>query len=343
MDRSLEERFFDFLGQLEGARSIDDSISEDQLAGGKRADFLLDNGGIILEVKSLVKDPGYKVEERLNPHREREDFPVFYWDADLADVLSYLPDGEAIKSEIFHAITRPVQGALEKADDQIAATKDALELSNGCGVVVILNEDVGVLEPKLIAAKTSQMLLKKKDGRTRYGHIAYVWIISESHSMEQPDGIECLPLILMEGSTADQFPRASDVLDEMQSKWAAFENIPLRHIGNTANFDGLNFEQREHNKPAEVETKIPRHELWRREYRNDPYLRQLAKPDFLAHAGRIMSSLAPQFLKGRKKLPEDKAHQLMIGWTHVLEEAEYRHLDMRELNPFVNISPTPEE
>lgn len=149
--------------------------------------------------------------------------------------------------------------------------------------------------------------------------------------MEQPDGIEGLPLILMEGPTADQFPRAGIMLDEAQSNWAAFENIPLRHLGEITNFDGLNFEQRGRDKPAEDTTMVPRHELWRREYRNNPYLRELVKPDFLAHAGGIMSSLALHFLKDQKKLPEAEALQLMIGWTHVLEEAKFRRLDMREL------------
>jgi hypothetical protein len=80
---SLEERFKTFLGQLDNAESIDDMLSEAKLAYGKRADFILDGRRIVLEIKSLIMDPEYKVEEWLAPHRMRPEFPAFYWNADL--------------------------------------------------------------------------------------------------------------------------------------------------------------------------------------------------------------------------------------------------------------------
>jgi hypothetical protein len=52
-------------------------------------------------------DPEYKVEERLAPHGMRPEFPSFYWNADLNDILPYLPDGENIRREIAHAVIVP--------------------------------------------------------------------------------------------------------------------------------------------------------------------------------------------------------------------------------------------
>jgi hypothetical protein len=55
---SLEERFKTFLGQLDNAESIDDMLSEAELAFGRRADFLLDGRHIALEIKSLCLGEG---------------------------------------------------------------------------------------------------------------------------------------------------------------------------------------------------------------------------------------------------------------------------------------------
>ena len=41
--------------------------------------------------------------------------------------------------------------------------------------------------------------------------------------------------------------------------------------------------------------------------------------------------MARHFLNGGRKLPHAAVAKLMEGWTHVLEEAEHRRLDMRKL------------
>ena len=103
---SLEDRFQAFLDQLDGAESIDGSLSDTELSHGKRADFLLDQRRIVLEVKSLEADPEYKIEERLAAHRNRPEFPIFLWKADLNEILPYLPDGKEIRRQMFHAVMR---------------------------------------------------------------------------------------------------------------------------------------------------------------------------------------------------------------------------------------------
>ena len=195
----LEDRFMTFIGRIEGSENIDDSLSHAELSYGKRADFLLNERKVILEIKSMKTDPHYKIEERISPHRSRPEFPLFYWKSDLNTILPHLPDGKKIRHDIFHAVTRAVQTALEKADDQIQATKTALKLDSSCGVVAILNENIDILSPDVIAAKANQMLLKTRDGDIRYKQLSFVWIISESHMMISRVGAEHLPLILLEG------------------------------------------------------------------------------------------------------------------------------------------------
>ena len=328
---SLQDRFEAFLNQLEEAESIDDTLSNTELAHGKRADYLLDHRRFILEVKALETDPKYKVEKLLKPHRDRPEFPLFFWDSDLSEILQYLPDGEEIRQEIVHSVMRSVQGALEKADDQISETKVALELPDACGVVVILNQGIDILSPELVTAKASQMLLKTKEGDTRYKQISYVWIISESHRVSRVDGLEQLPLIVLEGPSADNYPASGEYLDSLQSKWAEYEGRPFFSLGQRTNFDGLSFEKRKKDRLATEDRPLVRHEVWRHAYRQNPYLRSLSEKDFLEHIARITSYLDSHFLVGGRKLSDTAAAGFMEGWTHALEEAEYRRLNMKKL------------
>ena len=44
-----------------------------------KADYLADNRKYIIELKSLVSDPNYRVEEVLNPHRSERRFSIYCW------------------------------------------------------------------------------------------------------------------------------------------------------------------------------------------------------------------------------------------------------------------------
>ncbi len=331
-DRTLEGRFKTFLEQLEGSKNLDDASFDAEFGSGKRADFFLKQHRIILELKSLEADPEYKIEERLGHHRNRPEFPAFFWKADLNEILPHLPDGEEIRREIFHAVTRAVQSALEKADDQIEATKNALAITNACGIVTILNENINILAPELVTAKASHMLLKTRDGNLRYRNIAYVWIISESHRLVHNGRTEHLPMILLEGPSAVDHFVAGKVLDDLQQRWAEFIGVPFSSLGEVDNFDSLAFEKRSVEPPSsDNDAQLARHELWRRAYRQNPYLRSLSEDNFIEHACRIFRAMTPHFLKGGQKLTDSAVADLMEGWTHVLEEAEHRRLDMRKL------------
>lgn len=328
---SLEVRFKSFLSQLNNSESIDDCLADTEFIDKKRADFLLDGRRIVLEIKSLETDPEYKIQDRLAPYRKRSEFPLFFWPADLNEILSYLPDGQDIRREIAHAVTRSVQGALEKADDQIEGTMQALGLKNSCGAVAILNEKVSIIAPELVIGKANQMLLKTRDGSVRYKHIAYVWSISESHRLATTKKTEFLPLILLEGPTADAYIKAGEYLNSLQSKWAQFEGMPTVSLDRLMNFDGLTFQKRMGKSTKDEKKLLVRHELLRQEYRMHPYLRSLSEDEFLQHAVYVLSVMTPHFLIGGKKLPMAKMAKIMTQWTHILEEAEYRRLDMKKI------------
>lgn len=335
-DRSLESRFKAFLENLEGSESVDAPSFDIEFGQDKRADFLLNQRRIILELKSLEADPEYKVESRLGPHRKRSGFPEFFWKTDLNEILSHLPDGEDIRREIFHSVTRAVQSALEKADDQIQATKRVLGIPNACGVVAILNENVNILAPEFITTKASQILLKRKNGDVRYRHISYVWIISESHRLVSKAGMEHLPMVLLDGPTGNSHILDGNYINGLQAEWAKYLGMPFSDLGECENFDGLNFEKRSVESASSTDSaRLARHEVWRRAYRHNPYLRSLSEKDFLKHTAQILEVMTPHFLKDGRKLENYMVASLIEGWTHALEEAEHRRLDMRKLQQWL--------
>ncbi len=74
-----------FFRSLSGAEAIDDTLPPGAFEGKQRADFLLDEGRIIVELKTLKTDTSAKVEAEIEKHRERDDFPLFYASAELQE------------------------------------------------------------------------------------------------------------------------------------------------------------------------------------------------------------------------------------------------------------------
>lgn len=328
---SLEERFKEFLGGLPDSENLDE-ILPDGSSKGKKADYLLDQRNIILELKSLQTDPEYKIDQLLEPIRSRPEFPLFYWDADLTDLLRPLHDAEVIHKRIFDAIARSVQTALEKANAQIRSTKLAVEIPGAAGVVVILNENIKILNPRVVTGKVNEMLTKRRsDGSIRYNQIEHVFIISEGHVFSKEGNRELLPLIQVIGPTAQTECSVNEYLGNLQSEWCKYQGIPQESMGLLKDLMYFNFEERgAPDHPQSIES-FANHELWRQSYRRKPYLRALTEDQLLDYAVRIISTMAPHLMKGGKKLPQEYFFQLGIGWTHILEEAEFRHLDMKKL------------
>lgn len=334
-DLSLEERFNNFLLQVDGAESIDTSIPEEVWGGQKRADFLIDQRQVIIEIKTLKTNPANKIEEQIEKHRERPDFPLMYWKADLNNILSHLPDGDEINAGIWHAITRSIQSNFESANKQIISTKKCLNLSS-CGVLVLLNDSVGLLDPNQMIAAVNKMFLKKKNNTYRYRDISYVWIVSETHSIKVGLQNEILPVIVISGPTADEYPEADLILEKLMHEWSNYRNVPLlkQKLPLHDYFQNLSPRQNYKNPPTKQGT-IRRQDLWIREYQNNPYLRNLSTDDFLRHTAKIFNAMTPHFLKDGKKLKEADIKELIMGWTHTLEEAKYRNMNMKKLGPFI--------
>lgn len=286
--KSLEKRFEDFLDSRVEARNIDEMNIPPEFQHMKKADYLL-NGNIVVEIKSLKDDPSYKIEERLAPHREREEFPVFYWDAPIQEVLKNLPDGDKINEKIFFSITKSLQHCFERSDDQISDTKTIIDENNASGVVVLLNESIEILEPKTIAYIARYMMNKRnKDGSLRYQNIHYAYLVSEAHFYNVHDELISMPIILIDGPLADQHPDAAERFEQYNYEWAAFNNVPLlKYSGEPQKLLADAFHAFGNEEKGDF-NEMQRHELWRKQYRDYPYLKELSEADFIKYGEKVI-------------------------------------------------------
>ncbi len=330
--KELEARFKIFLNQLPGVEDIDKVIPEETLSGSKRADFLLDNRNYVMEMKNLETDPSWKIEDRVAPHREREEFPLFYWRANLNDALAQLPDGNEIEQKIFHAITRSVQSDIEDANKQIIDTKRVLKIPNACGIVALLNQNIEILDPNTLVKAAAKVLTKKKGGQNRYSNIAFVFIVSETHKLVMGNKTEFLPIILLKGPMAQDFYSAESFLNYLIFQWANWNKLSLCRPKDKFDFNHFSFEPRNSKAVKNLnEGKITRQEYWEKFYEANPYLRPLSEKEFLNYMAQIIKQLKPNFIIGQNKLPDEEMKILFEKFAHAMKEAEHRKLDMKKL------------
>lgn len=75
----------------------------------------------------------------------------------------------------------------------------------------------------------------------------------------------------------------------------------------------------------------PLHEVWRRRYQVRPYLRSLSDNELLERRAELLRQIKPHFFKAGQGYVPDVVNPLMEGFTHFLEEANIRGLDMRHM------------
>ncbi|MBO1017969.1 hypothetical protein IPU70_30740 [Achromobacter sp. SD115] len=73
---TLEDRFARFIESLPNAKNIDRLELPKDPSNTRKADFLLGNREVIVEMKFLTIDPSHKIDATADKHRDREDFPV---------------------------------------------------------------------------------------------------------------------------------------------------------------------------------------------------------------------------------------------------------------------------
>lgn len=327
---SLENRFNHFVRTFPGAEVIDSLDWPDHPSKRRKADFLLEERQVVIELKTLTKNTADKVEREMDRHRERREFPLFYGTRDIQSVLADLPDGKDINRRIFGAITRSIEGDVRSAEEQITHTKHVLELSTAAGMLVILNDSIDVLDPAMAGHRVASLMKRQRTGNNDSDKIDFACLIFESHSV---GGSASLPvfscmLIQREGAAA-KFPWFENFFQRFLSMWASFNGGALID-GGSPQLDKLKFKATSE-LLAPQPTHLPRHEIWRREYDANPHLRSRSNADVLQLGRRLLAELTPHFLVGGPEFVPETTTLLLQQFTGFVQEMNYRGLDMHNL------------
>jgi len=168
------------------------------------------------------------------------------------------------------------------------------------------------------------------------GHIdtrTFAYLISEAHFQQVNEGLIALPIILIEGPFAKDHSEAIDKFESYNHEWAHFNKFSL------LKFSGSPVELLENafrsfgEEPSKAQNEMKMHELWRSEYRANPYLNSISADDFRLYGEEVIEKMAPHFIKGCAPRSKEDTHKMMIVWTHFLEEAQIRNFNMKDLKP----------
>lgn len=328
-DKNLEGRFKVFLRDFEGAESIDELELSPEQRRANKADYFFAGRTVISELKALYEDTAAKIEAILEPYRETPEWPLFFGEQELNKILRHLPDGDKIKAKIFGAITRSIEAVVEKANRQIRATKETFGLPEASGLLIILNDAVDVLSPDMIAYRVRRALNKRTPERElRFPHVSAVVVIGGAHYTQMNPQLKGLPILIIP-NTLPEAERVEGFIRELNEKWAAFEGNPLIPI-ETEDFPKLDF-RRFSEDAKESARPMTRQDYWSLLYRRSPYLRPLSEDQFLEFGAKALEEIGARFIKGAPKTSMKEMEPLMIRWSHFLDEAQHRALDMREL------------
>lgn len=333
MSQTLEERFISFAKGLEGAELIDDFTLTLEQQAAQKADFFFNNRTIIGELKSLKTNTEDKIEAILRPYEDTPEWPHFYGEQDLQKILTFLPDKEKINARLFNAVTDSIEGIVEKANRQIRTTKRTFNLPSAGGLLIILNDLVDILSPKMLAGRVRRCFHKRTaTGDVRFPEITFAWAINMAHYTQVTPSLKAMPLLIMPSGQPDPH-NIEAFLNNLGKKWAAFEGVP--HFETDADrFKKLEFRKFSDDKK---ETGLkPRHAVWRLQYKKNPYLRSLSKEELLLHGQKIMSRAGRMiYVKAKSRPSNELRGEVMSQFTHFIEEMNYRAIDMREFHPMV--------
>lgn len=222
---NLQQRFEAFIKTVRGFESIDELLKDVHLEGKRRADYLLWDRRVIVEQKTLVKDPADKPQKFVNRLLSRGRI-LAYGRHSTDRIFADMPDGDEQRRRMLLSITKGLEADFADADKQTRDTREIFSIPDAAGIVVILNVSAPTLRPDLIRYGLDQVLLKRRDvDSIRYPHNDGVIMISEAHTdVSRPGrGAPCFASPTP-NSRSEQLVIAFS--NSLVQAWADFNGIP---------------------------------------------------------------------------------------------------------------------
>lgn len=206
---TLELRFTKFLKDFPGSEWLD--AAEFRFPPKvRKADFLLRHRTIIVEIKTITDDQQPRVDNSIAQYLKTTGIKV--WGTVVSTQLFNDPnESDKFHRRLLRGITRNTEEMCRSANNQIAQTSQHLGIDS-TGVLVILNEDITVLDPGIVAHRICEYL----DNKPR--NIDYCLLIFESHEVVNEGRIHNQMLLIHGCRKASHL--ADDFMDQLMRQWA---------------------------------------------------------------------------------------------------------------------------
>ena len=222
---NLKERFEQFMSKLEGVENIDALMSQSDIRGRLRADYLVFKRHVIIEQKSLDVDVDNQVQSFIDGVvRERG----IVWNDPISlpsfiQILANLHDGSALKKKLREILTKRIDDILAKADKQTRDTRETFCIPEAIGIVVVLNENAPLIEPDYFQDKAFSMLRKQlPTGKLQYPNNQVVFLISEAHRISSANNVQVIPTETTFSESGNQILIATHYVEILRQRWAEF-------------------------------------------------------------------------------------------------------------------------
>jgi hypothetical protein len=217
---ALKQRFETFIRTFEGFEDIDAVLKGQDLPGKRRADYLLRDRAIIVEQKILEKDPTDRP-QRFGHKLMQQGRILVYGTVPLKGF------SESVQREFVLDLAKNLDAITAKADRQTEDTRDIFSIPDALGVLVILNENAGMLDPQVIHYALANVFQKKTaDGSLRYPANDGVILIPEAHAIDTPHGPR-IPLMKFTSPQGRANERFLQFCDDLFETWSNFNGVPL--------------------------------------------------------------------------------------------------------------------
>jgi hypothetical protein len=213
---------------------------------------------------------------------------------------------------------------LKKANDQLAAHMATFPRRNLVRAVVLINEDHEVYDSSIAVHVIQRTMARTDCGAPNVGNIDAVLYLTERHATEEENDI-VFPIMTITSRSVDESPWKGEVLDYMGWKWCQWTGaryIAADPVDAAAVINS--FKVVKH-----IPDKLPRHEVWRLQYNQKPYMRNWTNGQLRDRWDELIVCSFFTFLKGAPfRLSNEDIAKNMECFTHLMEEIAFRGISM---------------
>ena len=308
-----------FLSEALAGQRLDDVQSPNQ----RRADFSCLRGLLVVELKTLEEDASERMEHLTDELRERPDWPAFLASAPMQSFIRHLKDPDDVKRRVVERLGRAIKNHIAKANKQLAAHEIEFPRRAAAKVVVLVNEDHEIYDPKMVGYIVHHLLTRRnEDGNILYPNVDAVFFFTERHAT-RVEGLIAFPMLVIEGQPIQDALWKREVLDHFSRTWGSWSGVPLFQ----SEFrEDAPFETIDH-----IPERMKRHEKWELDYRRKPYMRQYSKENVRGRFDEIMCISSLAFIIGAPfKPPKEAIAWSMESMSHIMIEMGHRSIPATE-------------